>query len=152
MALNSAGISAGIAALSVSGVTIKDVTAIPENVFDRDCPIFFPMPGNWLDGGDAAGDEETTFGTPSTRLWHFHRTLRYVFLHSAVGTGRGNKDNYADAVSKLESITSTITTLDVSGVDVEKITHTPLGILNNPAGKKFLGCEVMITLQERINA
>jgi hypothetical protein len=151
MALNSAGITAAIAALNISGVTIKDVTAIPQQVTNRDCPILFPFPNDWISGGKAAADE-TTFGTPSTRLWHVHRTFTYLYLHSAVGAGRELSDYYSGAVTKLENITSAITTLDVSGVDVETIAHTGIGVLQDAAGNKFTGCQFDITLQERINA
>lgn len=152
MAINGAAITSAIAALSVSGVTIKDVSGIPQSVATRDCPLFFPMPGNWLNGGNAANEEETTFGTPTTRLWHVNRSLNYVFLHSAVGTGRGNLDNYSDAVTKIEALVSAIVQLDVAGVDVTSVSHTPIGVMNSPSQAKFTGCEFTIALRERINA
>lgn len=152
MAIDAAAITSAIAALSVSGVTIKDVSAIPDSVVHRDCPIFFPAPGNWLNGGNAANEDSTTFGTPGTRLWHINRSMNYVFLHSAVGTGRGNADNYADAVTKIEALVTALVQLDVSGVDVTDVAHTPISVMNSPAQTKFTGCEFTITLRERINA
>jgi hypothetical protein len=152
MALNSAAISAAIAATSISGVTVKDVTGIPQDVFDRDCPILFPQPGSWLDGGSATTNKENTFGTASTRMWIFHRSFKYVFLHSAIGAGRGNLDNYADAVTKLEAIVSALIALDISDADVEDVTHTPIGVMTGPSSNKFTGCEVTISIREKVNA
>lgn len=151
MALNSSGITAAIAALNVTGVTIKDIDAIPQSVINRDCPIFFPMPGDWLDGGRATSEDETTFGPAGSRLWHVYRTYKYVFLHSAVGIGRGNSDTYQDAQEKIEALTTAITALDVSGVDVTEIKNSALGVLQDAAGSKFTGCTFNISIRERIN-
>lgn len=152
MAINAAAITSAIAALSISGVTIKDVSGIPDSVVTRDCPLFFPMPGNWLNGGNASDEERSTFGTASTRYWQIERSLNYVFLHSQIGTGRGNADNYSDAVSKIEALVTAITQLDVEGVDVMGVTHTPIGVMNSPTQSRFTGCEFTIELRERINA
>lgn len=152
MALNSTGITSAIAALSISGLTIKDITTIPEKVANRDCPIFFPQPESWIEAGQGGQEENTTFGTPSTRYWQFIRTFNYVFLNNAVGTGRGNADNYASAVDKSESIAEAMTALNVSGVDVVTISHNAIGLIEDPAGNKFTGCLFSFTFRERINA
>ena len=39
MSLNAAGITAAIAALAVSGVTMLDVSSVPDQVTLRDCPV-----------------------------------------------------------------------------------------------------------------
>jgi hypothetical protein len=157
MALNSAGITAAIASISISGLTIKDVTSIPEKVNNRDCPILFPQPESWLDAtwldAQQGGEENSIrFGTPSCRYWQFKRTFNYVFLNNAVGVGRGNADNYASAVDKTESINEAMTAIDVSGVDVVSIGHNGIGVIQDPAGNKFTGCLFSITFRERINA
>lgn len=152
MAINAAAITSAIAALSVSGVTIKDVAGIPESVVNRDCPIFFPSPANWLAGGNAANEESTTFGTPSTRFWHVNRGLNYIYLHNAVGAGRGNADNYASAVTNIEALVTALVALDVSGVDVVTVAHTPIKVMSSPSQTKFTGCEFTVTVRERINA
>ena len=152
MALNSAGITAAVAALSVSGVSIKDTSAIPDKVLHRDCPILFPVPGDWVGGAGGSPDDETTFGTPGTRYWQVHRTFKYIYLHSAVGTGRGLADEYNAIVTKAELIWEAITALDVAGVDVENITHSAVGVLSDGAGNQFNGCMFEITVREKVNA
>ncbi len=152
MALNTAGISAAIEALSISGVSIRDIDNLPETLQDRDCPLLFPTPGAWMEGSDAADEDETTFGTPSTRYWTVHTSLRYTYVRAQIGTGRGNSDHYNGAVTDIENIIEAVTALDVSGVDVERITHTPIGTVNDPASKKFIGCNFTFTFRQRINA
>lgn len=154
MALNSAGITAAIAALSISGVTVKDITAIPESVLARDCPIFFPMPGNWLGGSQIVTDTQsrTTFGAAGSRFWLIDRTFNYVFLYAPIGSGRGSADIYNTATTKTELIITALTAIDVSGVDLKDVAHEPLGVLNDPAGMRFAGCLFRITFRERINA
>lgn len=152
MALNGAGITSAIAALSISGVTIKDVASIPQNVYDRDCPLLFPQPGSWMEGGQALSENNTTFGTPSTRYWTSSHKLNYVYLHSEIGSGRGVADVYTDAVANVEAILTALITLDVSGVDVESVSNGSIGNITAPSGKRFTGCEISVSVRQRINA
>lgn len=152
MALNSAAITAAIADLEVNGVDIRDTDKIPQAVTSRDCPIFFPMPDGWIGGSRVASEELSTFGTPTTRYWEVFRDYQYMYLHHAVGAGRGNRDNYAGMVEVLEDLIEAILTLDVSGVDVVDVSHSPVGKYSDPAGNQFGGCPVTITFRERINA
>ena len=43
-----ATVATSIAALSVSGVTLKDTDEIPEEVFSRHCPVLFPDPDDFI--------------------------------------------------------------------------------------------------------
>jgi hypothetical protein len=151
MALSATTITAAIAALTITGVTIKDISGIPDQVLDRDCPILFPMPGTWLGAGSGLPDEETTFGTPSTRYWVAHRVYKYVFLHSIVGAGRGVSEQYNAATAYMDSIPTALVQLDVATVDVEGITFQPLGVVQGPDGTKFIGSVFDIAMRERIN-
>lgn len=151
MALNAAAISAAIASLTVSGVTIKDVDEIPQSVLDRDCPILFPIPGAWLDGGDAVSEDESTFGPAGSRYWETHTTLRYVYLRTQIGTGRSINEHYAGAVTDIEAIITAVTAVDVDTMDLESITHNPIGTVPDPTGKKFVGCNFSFRFRQRIN-
>jgi hypothetical protein len=150
MALSSATIATGISALSISGVTVKNVTAIPDQVTGRDCPILFPSPDGWLTGGNGVPGP-LTFGLPASRYWEFDRDYDYVFLFAPVGTGRGLIDNISPMAAKLDLIMTAITLLDLPGVDVMQINCTAFGVLVDPSGNSFHGCHVVITLKEAIN-
>lgn len=151
MTLSTANVAAGIAAISLSGVTIKNITSVPEQVQPRDCPIIFPHPVQYIQGG--AGFEEglETFGTPTTRFWLFNRTYRYIFLYTPVGSTRGLVDIYAGFSAKIDAFMEKLTALDISDVDVKNIMVSELGVLEDPAGSKFYGCTIDIMVREKVN-
>ena len=41
-------VATAIAAISISGVTVKDISAIPEAVNEQDCPMLAPRPDNFV--------------------------------------------------------------------------------------------------------
>ena len=152
MSFSSTAIATGIAALTITGVTVKDITNIPESVADRDCPILFPHPDGWMAGGNGEpGEGPTTFGTPTTRLWTFNRGYQYVYLHHAVGTGRSIKDFYSAMATKADAIITAITKLDITDVDVKNVTIGNFGTILDPAGKSFFGFTVDVVMRERLN-
>ena len=152
MSFSSTAIASGIAALSISGVTVKDIDEIPESVLSRDCPVLFPSPDGWMTGGNGEpGEGPTTFGTPTTRLWTFNRGYRYVYLHSQVGAGRGLLDVISAMSTKADAIITAITKLDVTDVDVKNVAISEFGVLTSPDGKSFFGFTVDITMRERLN-
>lgn len=153
MSLSSTTIATGIAALSISGVTVKDITGIPEGISDRTLPILFPAPSSWMGGGN--GEPSTgpaTFGTPTTRFWIFNRTYNYVYLHAPVGSGRGLYDHYSSMSSKADAILEAILTLDLSGIDVKNVIISDFGVLEDPAKKQYYGFTLAIMLREKVNA
>jgi hypothetical protein len=151
MTLSTLNVTNGIAALSVSGVTIKGLSGIPEQVQGRDCPLFFPHPEEFIQGG-AGGDEGLeTFGVPTGRFWLFNRTFRYVYLHAPVGTTRGIYEQYPAMTAKVDLLMEAIAEMDVTDVDVRNITVSQIGQLQDPAGSKFYGCTLDITVREKVN-
>ena len=158
MSLSALAIATGIAALSITDPTtgypiiVRDVTAIPEQVQARDCPILFPHPNTWIGG---ANDEPTngpaSFGTPTTRFWLFGRKFQYVYLHTPVGSKRGLVDIIAPMSGNVDAIMTAITTLDLSTVDVKSVGCSAFGVLTDPSSGKFFGCYIDITLRERLN-
>jgi hypothetical protein len=149
MSLDSAAIATGIAALDVDGITILDVTAIPESVTVRDCPLMFPSPDGWLTGGNQEGP--ATFGTPTSRYWTFQRNFDYVYLHTQVGVGRGLRDHIGPMATNMDTIMTALTELDLANVDVLGVQCTAFGQLLDPAGNSFFGCHVQITVREVLN-
>lgn len=152
MSLSAANIATGIAALSVTGVTIKDVDEIPERVQGRDCPILFPSPDGWLLGGNGEpSDGPTTFGTASTRMWTFNRAYRYIFLYEQTGATRGLKDVISGMAADVDLIMEAVAEMDLADVDVQNITVSEFGVIEAPGGNAFFGCMLDFTFRERIN-
>jgi hypothetical protein len=151
MSLSISAITAGIAALSVSGVTIKDMSGIPEQVQGRDCPMFYPHPDSFIQGGAGSGEGLETFGTPTTRMWLFNRAFRYVYLHAPVGSERGLYVHYSAMCAKADAIAEAITALNVTQVDVMAITYSAFGVLQDSAGSSFYGFTLDIVVREKVN-
>ena len=153
MALAATTVSAAIASLSVTGMkSIRDVDAVPEEVDTRNCPIMFPDPNNWLAAGSGAPIDETTFGTAGTRYWVVHRSYNYVWLYKECGDGRKLSSHYSAASTMLDALVTALVALDVSGVDVESVTHGPLGVVTDAVGTQFWGSMISVACRERINA
>ncbi len=157
MALNSLAIATGIAALgpiTASGtIDILDITAEPNQVQPRDCPLMFPMPNGYLGGSNSEpSDGPETFGTPTTRSWVFDRSYKYVYLHAPVGAGRGLLDQNPGMCQNADAISTALTQLDLAGIDVKNVGIGQFGVLQDPAGNKFYGYLVTVLLRERINA
>jgi hypothetical protein len=152
MSLDSGAIATAIAGMTITGVTIKDITGIPQQVQPRDCPILFPHPDEWKQGGNGEpSDGSTTFGTPTGRTWIFNRTYKYVYLHASVGAGRGIYEQYTDMSDKEDAISTALTQLDITSVDVKSVSISSFGTLKDPAGNGFYGFLVSITFREWIN-
>ncbi len=153
MALSSTGIATAIAGLTISGVTVKDISGIPDEADPRSMPILFPAPSTWIGGGN--GEPNTgpvTFGTPTTRMWIFNREYNYIYLHAPVGSGRGLFDHYSAMSTNCDAILTAIIALDLAGVDVKNIEISNFGALQDPAGKQFYGFMLKIILREKVNA
>ena len=86
MTLLLATVTNSIAALSVSGLTIKDIDEIPVRVYGRDCPILYPEPLDFITGWEV---EKMTFGRTTTVKWMMRYNLTYTLLYAPVGSGRG---------------------------------------------------------------
>lgn len=152
MALNTAGIASGIAGLSVSGVTFKNITALPRTVTKGDCPVFFPDPGEWYAGTQSSVD---TFGTDG--MWTAERRFRYIYLHDVSTASKTISTLMAAMAAKTDAIHEAIVEMDVSGVDVTSVSVSRFGEIEAPpiAGQNrsvFFGCFFEIGIRERINA
>jgi len=150
MAAAIATVTNSIAALSVSGVTLKDMDEILEQVEERDGPIIQPIPNGFVTD---LGAERDSFGDPSQALKTLNYTLNYRLMYIPLDAGRGLFDVYDDMVAKaFLFIDAVLANDDLSGsVDV-----TPVGALNfgpvvDPAGNQFHGCDFQLRVQEFVN-
>ena len=154
MSLNSGGIITAIAQLSITGIRVLDVTALPNLLQGRtnEVPCLIPDPVGMVTGGAGTGSiGMATFGTPSTHYWQFSRTYRYQYLHAKVGTGRGIQDHYSDLCNKSDRILEALTTLNVTNVDVLSINVGNFGTFGDPSGNEFFGFSLDINVREVLN-
>ena len=151
MSFSSTAIFTAISNLSISGVTVKDLTAIPQAGDETICPILFPNPDGCVSGANGEpSDGPTTFGPATGRMWQFNRTYELIYLHCQVGAG-GLSDFYSAMCSKSDAIIHALVELDITDVDVQTVTIGKFGALQDPSNKYFHGFTVSVTMRERIN-
>jgi hypothetical protein len=148
MALGPATVATSIAALSVSGVTIKDLNAIPQQVQARDCPIFFPDPTRPM--GDYVLEVNSYGSSVAKKTAHY--TLNYVFLFAEVGQARGIYDIVQPLVQSLSLVLDALNTNDALNGCIDSFPGgLQVGQMTDPAGRSFFGATVPIRIMEFVN-
>jgi hypothetical protein len=149
MTINTAFVTVAdsIAGISISGVTVKDINEIPENV-ELLCPVLIPQPNDYITNLSV---ERMSFGGGGTAKLDMTYTLNYVYLHSAVG-GLSQFDAYSGIITKLELILEAILTNDnIAGpVDFEVETIPSIGVIEDPAGGQYWGTLLSFRVTEHV--
>jgi len=147
MGVKVATVAKSISALSVSGVALKDVDGIPEEVTTRICPIMFPSPDGFVTNLRV---EPQSFGAGDAGKNDVLYTLNYVFLYAPVGSDRYITKNIAKLVEKVVLILSALVANDaVTGsVDIEPRISGEFGNLSDPVGNEFFGALIAIDVKE----
>ena len=106
IALNPKAVADAIEDLSISGVTIKSIGAIPQSG-QMVTPILFPQPDNFVTDITV---ENQTVGPNTAAAIDFSYNLHYVFLYTEIGGGLSGLDPYSPLIQQLETIWETIIT------------------------------------------
>jgi hypothetical protein len=133
-----ATVATSIAALSISGVTIKDISGIPANANLQPATLY-PNPDNWIDGIKI---EAQTFGIAGVEKQQLDYDLHYRYIHCAPGAV-GAFDYYPSLVSAIATIMQVICINDtVTGAqDFRLKSMSAPKIVTDPAGNSFWGCD-----------
>jgi hypothetical protein len=153
MALAITTICDSISQLEVSGVKIRDLDQIPTAVNERDCPVFYPDPLNFVSGWELERDSQGSNSSPAAK-YTVRYTLTYTFLYSPVGADRNmGLTKYGQMVDKLFEILDTILANDyIAGlVDLQPEAVDEFGPVPDPAGNSFIGCRVRLRVEEFVN-
>jgi hypothetical protein len=143
MALNTPAIATAIAALSVSGVTMKNITNIPKAIRKDDCPIFFPHPDEWFVNTVSSPDAD--FVGQAT-VYDAVRTFRYIYLHGLSTAGNPIADVYPAMAAKVDLLYSAIAAFSVNGIVMQSISISRFGEIVAPVNgtaqtrNVFFGC------------
>jgi hypothetical protein len=137
-----------ISGLSIAGITVKDISAIPEAV-QRLTPILFPQPTDFITGMEIKRQSYGGAGTPAMDMTY---TLNYVFLQSEVGSGRGLFSVYPALISNIAKIVKAILENDniTGAVDMEMPSVTTIGSITDPAGNEYWGALFALKITEQI--
>jgi len=150
MPLAAGTIATAIAALTISGVVVKNITEIPDAVDLRNGPQLLPGP-TWISGGIGSSEDSEGPATFGPGMWVFQRVFNYRYFHAAVGVGRGLQDHYSAMTTNLDAIFTAFVTLDVANVDVMELSNSEFGAVLDPANNQFYGFDIAVALKERIN-
>lgn len=145
MALQLAAVANSIAALSVSGVTLKDVDEIPTKV-DQRAPTILPLP-DYVTDFDV---ERVSFGS-STALRDVSYTLNYRFCYKPVGMGRQKTIEYYDEmIDKVALFFDAVMAIETltGAVDITPFGVTNMGIVNDPSDNEYIGCDLAVRILE----
>lgn len=149
MALQIAAVANSIAALSVSGVTIKDVDEIPAKVDPR-ASIIMPLPNFATDWTH----EVDSLGTGNSRMQTMWYTLNYRLCYKRVGAGRVSTiEHYAGMVAKAALFFDAVMAIDTftGGVEMLPAGITNMGLVNDDSDNIFIGCDLAVRVQEFVN-
>jgi hypothetical protein len=150
VAIALATVTNSIAALSVSGVTIKDIDEIPEEVTSRDTPMIIPNPDGFMTGLEITRD---ALGPAASAQKTISYVLTYRLLYSPIGAARGMFDVYDSMVAKALLFLDAVVANDAmtGSIDVTPAEVTAFGPVADPAGEMFHGCNFLLAVTEFIN-
>lgn len=150
MALSFTTITNTIAALSVAGVTFKDIDEVPTSG-DR-VAIITPL-DNFITNFSL---DDMTLGAPSVREMTVTYTLNYRLLLVKIGAGRSNViEAYNDLTTKIGLFLDAVLAMDDT-TGVEDLVPSPSAVTNfgqvmAPDGEIYFGCDFHLDCTEHVN-
>jgi len=143
-----AAVANSIAALSISGVTMKDVDELASS-WKMQANILYPKPDNWITGAKFTAD---SFGSNSAEAARFSCNMTYRFLGTAVGTMASFTTAYSNVITKMVLIINAITSTDIftGAHDFRFVSASNIGPLSDPAGNIFHGVDLTFWYEEFI--
>lgn len=154
MALSASTIATAIASLSVSGVSIKNLTTASIEGYRDNLPVLAPDIDNF--GGDIqveGGSGPLSFGTNTTRFWMMTRTLGYIYFHAPLGSNRGNPYQFMSSIcDKRDAIIEALLELsDATDTDIIGVTGGKIAIVSDMAGNQYHGFTLAVQTREKVN-
>ncbi len=138
-------IANSIAALSVSGVTIKDIDEIPQSAALL-CPVLIPQPNDFVTDFEASFQSLGSNGTAKIDLTY---TLNYVYLHCEAGSGISAFDIYSGLITNLSAILVAVLSNDaITGLVDMKPRIGSIGVIEDPSGNRYWGVMLSLSILE----
>lgn len=140
-------VASSIAAWTITGITIKGITSIPEQA-QMLCPILYPKPDNFVTG---LGVDNYTFGTGGSEQATIHYVMTWRYLHSQIGGGLGGLFAvYGGLITNICTILAYIANHDtVTGAANLRVQTIPvIGPVSDPTGNMYHGCDFDIYVEE----
>mgnify|MGYP000848987976 FL=1 len=149
MSLQITTITDSIAAISISGVTVKSMSQLKDGWDAYDCPLLCPLPNEFV---SAPSVVPVNMGSGTSRKIDFSYTLNYRYFHAPVGTG-DITDTWAALVTKAFVIFDAILANDaISGlIDLNLSSISNFGTVNDGANNVYHGFDISFRVLEFVN-
>lgn len=149
VSLNLSNVADAIAAISISGVTVKDKDQIIANWTPLP-NVLYPQPDGWITGFSI---EYVTVMQGATAKMDISYTLNYRFLGTQAGDISTFPAAYSSLVDKLILIINALIALDApyEGSVELKIGGVEIGPRIDPAGNNFFGADIALNIKEMQN-
>jgi hypothetical protein len=146
IAFNPDTTASSIAAVSISGVTVCNVSNVPQSA-RMITPILVPQPDGWL--SDVAQGPKAVSVADAGQS-DFSYTLHYVFLLCEAGSGVEQTDPYNNLVSKLKTVLQTVLDDDTLAESIEISLNgmDGIGVVQDPSGVDFWGALISLRCLE----
>lgn len=132
---NFASVATTISQLTISGVTVKDISAIPVSG-NMITPVLFPNP-HFISGMKT--ELQSLMGNPPGPV-DFEYSLNYVYLHCPAGSAVSQLDVIQGLMTNYVAIVAAITNGTYNGkAEVSFGQAQDPGIIEDPAGNQFWG-------------
>jgi hypothetical protein len=143
-------ITAAIAGLTMTGITIRDTSGMTDSIVTRDCPVLTPRPNQFVNFQPVIRD---TYGLATVAKKTVTFELVYRFFHSSAGEGRGLYDQFADFMDKIFIINDALIAADALGgtIDMQLTGNPDFGVVTDGAGNEFWGADVTVLCTVFIN-
>ena len=148
MGLSITTVTNSIAALSVTGVTIKDIDEIPTRVDAYDCPILYPEPVDFVTNLSVT---PMAYGSGGSGPFDVDYDLTYAFLYAQAGEGSELLSHYSGFVAKVCLILDRIIVSDnITGcVELTWNGIATFGPIYDPTHTStFHGCHLIFHVKE----
>jgi hypothetical protein len=147
MTLQASTVATAISQLVISGLRIKDLSNIPEQVNSRDCPVMIPDVNYISNFVPLPKNLERSNG-----YWESTRNLNYWIFYSEAGQGRGIFEHVKGMTDLFDTIATKILSTDFSGIDVIGISLSGFGVIKEPNGDEYFGFAISIAISELVNS
>jgi hypothetical protein len=148
VSLNIANIADAIAAVSITGVTIKDVDQVAGSFLGQSSILYPNIDGPFMT--DFSLDYKAIIRGASAPVNPFY-TLNYRYLYVQVGDIAILPKAYGDCFTKLIAILNALIGVDApysGGVNMEIADVTDLHPLPDPVGNMFYGFDIALRVEE----
>lgn len=148
VSINFVTVADAIAGLTITGVTVKDIDQVDaSNV--RLTSILAPRPLNYITDISAIAD---SLGAGGNRQMTLLYTLHYTYYYLPIGSTL-SFEKYNTLIANVATILAALITNDVisGALYTENISVDSLGLVTDPRGDNYFGCEFSLQIAQFIN-